>query len=182
MSDRKCFYFHFIEDDYTTNECPYVVHVTNLPVGVTSKEVSKHFNVPVGVILLYPCYQQEKTYVKDGRSSSEAWIKNFSDLKSAQTLAKAKTETFVRTNRIQCEAMLETINDEEELCKRFQQGQCPYTNDSCYFKHYSCSERDTCEDIQCWYGHSMKRKTKSIERPFRRKKSIFCLSLTIYYE
>lgn len=160
------------EEDYTTYERPYVIHVTNLPICVTSEEVSKHFNVPSGLILLDPCFRVEQAHVVGGRSSSEAWIKNFSDEESAVALARVKTETFIRTNRIQCEAMLEPIDD-DELCERFQEGRCPYLKNTCNYKHFSCSQSDTCEDSNCLYGHTMKRKTKSIKRPTRRKRLIF---------
>ena len=164
-----------LEDDYITYERPYVIHITDLPLRVTSEEVSKHFGVPIALILLHPCFRAEQTYIDNGRSSSEAWIKNFSDEKSAQTLAKDKTETLLGTNRIHCQAMLETIDDEQELCERFQEGQCQYTMDTCYYKHFSCSQLDTCDDTTCWYGHSMKRKTKSSRRTYRRKKRTYSL-------
>lgn len=159
-----------LEKDYIAYECPYVIHVTDLPLRVTSEEVSKHFGVPSAVILLYPCFRAEQAYITHGRSSSEGWIKYFSDEKSAQRLAEEKTGTLLGPNRIHCEAMLEPIDDPHELCERFQEGQCPYTMDTCYYKHFSCSQRDTCEDTACWYGHSMKRKTKSISRTHSRKK------------
>lgn len=74
--------------------------------------------------------------------------------------------------------MLETIIDEQELCERFQEGQCQHTMDTCYYKHFSCLQPDTCDDTACWYGHSMKRETKSISRPYRRKnKHVLIVSL-----
>ncbi len=122
---------------------------------------------------MYPCFRIEQSYVADGRSSSEAWIKNFSDEKSAQALAEKKTGTFVRTNKIQCEAMLDTIHDEQELCELFQKGQCPYNMETCYYKHFTCSDPDTCDDINCWFGHSIHRTTKSVNRPQHRKNFIY---------
>jgi hypothetical protein len=137
---------------------------------VTSEEISTHFKVPIAVILLYPCFRIEQSYLADGRSSSEAWIKNFTDEKTAQALAKKKTGTFLRANKIECEAMLEPIGrQQQELCERFQKGQCPYTIDTCHFKHFSCSETDTCDDQNCWFGHTHKRTTVSISRPEYRK-------------
>ncbi|CAF5108320.1 unnamed protein product [Rotaria sp. Silwood1] len=56
--------------------------------------------------------------------------------------------------------MLESIND-EELCERFQKCQCPYSTDTCYYKHITCYEPDTCDDKSCWLGHSDKRTTIS---------------------
>jgi hypothetical protein len=58
---------------------------------VTSEEISTHFEVPIAVILLYPCFRLEQSHLVGGRSSSEAWIKNFSDKKTAQILAEKKT-------------------------------------------------------------------------------------------
>jgi hypothetical protein len=49
-----------------------MIHVTNLPLRVTSEEVSSIFQVPIAVILLYPCFQLEQTRVIGGRSSGEA--------------------------------------------------------------------------------------------------------------
>ena len=140
---------------------------------MTSEEISMHFKVPISVILLHPCFRIEQSNIVNGRSSSEAWITNFSDRKSAQTLAEKKTGTFIRTNRIECKAMLEPINkQEQELCQNFQKGQCHYTMDTCHFKHYSCSEPDTCNDEYCWFGHTYKRTTVSIDRPEYRKNKI----------
>ena len=135
---------------------------------VTSEEVSAVFEVPIAVILLYPCYQSERSRLVGGRSSSEAWIKNVGDEKTARALAESKTGTIVRTHKIQCEAMLESIN-EGELCKHFQIGQCFYTANTCHYKHFSCSEPDTCDDEYCWLGHTSKRTTVSIDRLQRRK-------------
>jgi hypothetical protein len=152
----------------TMNEHPYMIHVRNLPLRVTSEEISSVFKVPIARILLYPCYRLEQSRVIGGRSSSEAWIKMFPDEETAHILAENKNGTLVSKNRIQCEAMLETIN-EEELCEKFQTGQCSYTVDTCHYKHFSCSLPDTCEDEYCWLGHSNKRKTESIKRPQFRK-------------
>ena len=152
-----------------TYERLYMIHVTNLPMRITSEEVSLIFRVPIARILLYPCYRLEQSRVVGGRSSSEAWIKMFSDEKTARMLAADKNGTLVRKNRIQCEAMLETIND-EELCEPFQSGRCTYTANTCHYKHFSCSLPDTCDDQYCWLGHSDKRETISIRRPQFRKK------------
>ncbi len=161
----------------TTHERSYMIHVTNLPLRITSEEVSSVFQVPIARILLYPCYRLEQSRVIGGRSSSEAWVKMFSDEKSARMLAEKKNGIIVRKNRIQCEAMLETIN-EEELCEKFQTGQCSYAADTCYYKHFSCSLPDTCDDEYCWLGHSNKRKTESIKRPqFRKNRFTRFLSL-----
>jgi hypothetical protein len=143
---------------------------------VTSEEISTHFEVPIAVILLYPCFRLEKSHLDRGRSSSEAWIKNFSDEKAAQALAEKKRGTFIRTNKIRCEAMLEPIDKkEQELCERFQIGQCPFPMDTCHFKHLSCSKPDTCDDEYCWFGHTNKRTTVSIDRPeYRKNKILFC--------
>jgi hypothetical protein len=151
-----------------------MIHVTNLPFRITSEEVSSIFQVPIAVILLYPCFLLEKSRIVGGRSSSEAWIKKIPDEKTARTLAEKKSGTLVRTNKIQCQAMLESIND-EELCERFQIGQCPYTVDTCHYKHFSCSLQDTCDDEYCWLGHNDKRTTISVNRPEFRKKKFFYL-------
>jgi hypothetical protein len=79
----------------------------------------------------------------------------------------------VRTNKIQCEAVLDPI-DKQELCERFQIGQCPYTMETCHFKHFSCSQLDTCDDENCWFGHSEKRTTISMSRPEYRKNKTNC--------
>lgn len=139
---------------------------------MTSEEISNLFKVPIAVILLYPCFRLEQSHLADGRSSSEAWIKNFTDEKTARVLAQQKTGTFLRTNKIQCEAMVELIN-EDELCRLFEKGRCQYTIETCHYKHFSCSEPDTCEDENCWYGHSQQRITKSINRPEYRKNKIY---------
>ncbi|CAF4976038.1 unnamed protein product [Rotaria sp. Silwood1] len=147
-------------EDYIAHELSYVIHVTNLPFRVTSEEISKVFKVPIGVILLYPCFRLEQSRIVDGRSSSEARITNFTNEKLAQSLAQEKTGMLIGTNKIQCEVMLESIND-EELCERFQKCQCPYSTDTCYYKHITCYEPDTCDDKSCWLGHSDKRTTIS---------------------
>ncbi|CAF3317114.1 unnamed protein product, partial [Rotaria sp. Silwood2] len=129
---------------------------------------------PIGVILLYPCFRLEQSRIVDGRSSSEAWITNFTNEKLAQSLAQEKTGMLIGRNKIQCEVMLESIND-EELCERFQKCQCPYSTDKCYYKHITCSEPDTCDDKSCWLGHSDKRTTISnSNRPQYRKIKIYC--------
>lgn len=161
----------------TESEHSYMIHVTNLPLRITSEEVASTFHIPIARILLYPCYQLEQSSMVGGRSSSEAWIKMFTDEKTAHTLAESKKGVFVHKNRIQCEVIPETIN-EEELCEHFQIGQCPYTTDSCHYKHISCSLLDTCDDKYCWLGHSMKRTIVSIQRPQFRKKEYF---LTFFY-
>ncbi len=140
---------------------------------MTSEEISTHFKVPISVILLHPCFRSEQSYIADGRSSSEAWIKSLPDEKTAQALAEEKNGTFVRTNKIECKAMLEQIDEEDpELCKHFQNGECPYTMDTCHFKHFSCSKPDTCDNEFCWFGHTQKRTKVSIDRPEYRKKNI----------
>ncbi len=156
----------------TTYERSYMIHVTNLPLCITSEEVSLVFEVPIVRILLYPCFRLEQSRVLGGRSSSEAWIKKFPDEKTAQILAKKKNGVIVGKNRIECEAISETIY-EEELCEQFQIGQCSYTNDTCFYKHFSCSLPDSCDDEYCWLGHDDKRQTVSVKRPEFRKKRFF---------
>ncbi len=149
---------------------------------MTSEEISTLFQVPIAVILLYPCFGREQSRLDDGRSSSEAWIKNFSEEKTAQMLAKKKTGAFMRTNKIECKAMLEPIDGQErELCERFEKGQCPFTMDTCHFKHYSCSHPDTCDDINCWFGHTDKRTTVSSSRIEYRKNLIYYCSFINFY-
>ncbi len=75
-----------------------------------------------------------------------------------------KSETFVRTKRVQCEAILEPMN-EQELCENYQKGICKYSEKECYYKHYSCAEPHTCENDNCWFGHNEKRTKKSQNRP-----------------
>ncbi|CAF4748595.1 unnamed protein product, partial [Rotaria sp. Silwood2] len=82
-------------EDYIAHEPSYVIHVTNLPFRVTSEEISKVFKVPIGVILLYPCFRLEQSRIVDGRSSSEAWITNFTNEKLAQSLAQKKTGMLI---------------------------------------------------------------------------------------
>jgi hypothetical protein len=137
---------------------------------VTSEDLSKIFKVPIGVIIVHPCFRIEQSRVIGGRSSSEAWIKNFNDEVDARALAAEKTGMLLGTNKIQCEALLEPIN-EEELCESFQKGQCRYM-DTCYYKHFICSQSDTCEDEYCWYGHSDNRTTISNGRLEYRKNEI----------
>jgi len=161
-----------LAEDYTTYERPYAIHVTDLPLRVTSEEISQIFEVPIATILLHPCFRLEQSHVANGRSSSEAWITNRKDEKTARALAEKKTGTFVRTNKIQCKAMLEPIN-EEELCENFQKGQCLYNMETCYYKHFSCSEPDTCDDEYCWFGHTNKRTTISVSRSKYRKNNLF---------
>lgn len=167
------FIYYFLVEDYPIYERPYIIHITNLPLRVTSEEISMHFKVPVSVILLYPCFRIEHSCVVNGRSSSEAWIKDFSDEETARDLAEEKNGTFIRTNKIQCKAMLEKIDRQDpELCKNFQEGQCPYTMSTCHFKHFSCSEPDTCNNQQCWYGHTQQRTTFSVDRSEYCKRNI----------
>jgi hypothetical protein len=138
---------------------------------VTTKELSTIFQVPIPAILLNPCFRLEQSHVANGRSSSEAWIKDFDNEKIARALAEKKTGIFVGKNKIQCEAILEPIN-EDELCKRLENGQCWFM-DKCYFKHVICPEIDTCTNQYCWFGHSNKRTTVSHSRPEYRKNKIY---------
>lgn len=113
---------------------------------------------------MHPCFRLEQNFTVDGRSSSEAWIKNVGNEKAARALAEKQTDTFIRRNRIKCEAILEPIY-EQELCERFQKGICTYHAMQCYYKHFSCPYGDNCEDESCWLGHSERRTTASIDRP-----------------
>ncbi|CAM4826376.1 unnamed protein product [Rotaria magnacalcarata] len=151
-------------EDNAYCEHPYVIHVTNLPTCVTSEEVSSVFRVPIAKIILYPCYRLERNCVVNGRSSSEAWIKNVGDKQTTQNLAEKISGYFIRTNKIHCEAILEPIN-EQELCENFRKGICQYSWTQCHYKHYSCYEPDTCKDEYCCFGHNQKRTTISIDRP-----------------
>lgn len=139
---------------------------------MTSEEVSQIFQVPTVAILLYPCFRIEQVHVSGGRSSSEAWITNLSDERTARVLAEKATGTLVRKNRIQCEAMLKPVYD-EELCERFEKDQYPFTMDTCRYKHFSCFEPDTCENEECWFGHTIKRTTVSVNRLQNRKNKIY---------
>jgi hypothetical protein len=48
-------------EDFISYERPYVVHVTNLPLRVTSEEVAEVFQVPIAVILVHPCFRLEQS-------------------------------------------------------------------------------------------------------------------------
>ncbi|UJR16586.1 hypothetical protein I4U23_003486 [Adineta vaga] len=154
-------------EDFIIYDIPYCIHVTNLPVRVTSAELSDIFKVSVPSILVYPCFQIEQSHLTAGRTSSEAWIKGFDDESTAHISAKRNSGRIVRTNTIQCEVMPEQI-EEQELCTNFQKGQCSHTSTTCHFKHISCDELDTCEDQNCWYGHTNKRTTISFPRTQQR--------------
>lgn len=165
-----------LAEDYLTNTEFYVIHVTNLPVCVTSEEVSRAFQVPITVILLHSCFRLEQSHISGGRTSSEAWITNFNDEISAKLLAEQKTGTSIRNNRIQCEAMSEEVYG-NELCEGFQNGTCQYSAESCYYKHISCDKSDSCDDQNCWRGHTDRRTTKSVARSQRRKhKKLFFIN------
>ena len=161
-----------LEQDFFQHVRPYVVHMTNLPVNITSERLSNVFGIPIADILLYPCFDFEQTNVVDGRESSEAWIYGFEGYQHASMFAKNHDRQQIDSSRIEYEATLEPI-EEMELCKKFQIGQCAFMND-CIYKHFTCDEPENCEDEACLYGHSIQRKTQSKERTKFRKKT--CLT------
>ena len=158
-----------LDADRIANDIPYCIHVTNLPVRVTSKELSDMFKVSIPFILVHPCFVIEQAHSTDARTTSEAWIKGFQDKVTAQQVADENNGKILRKNRIVCQVMQEDIN-EDELCTKFLKGQCPHTNDTCHFKHISCDNPHTCENPDCWYGHTKTRVTKPNFRVSQRKK------------
>ncbi|CAF1078081.1 unnamed protein product [Adineta ricciae] len=168
IKGRKIDLEKYITDaDRIANNVPYCIHVRNLPVRVTSEELADMFEVRIPFILVHPCFLIEQAHSTDARTTSEAWIKGFRDKADAQHIAEKNSGKTLRRNRIVCQVMQEEI-DEDELCTKFLKGQCPYTNDTCHFKHISCDEPDTCENPDCWYGHTDVRSTKPHFRPPQR--------------
>lgn len=159
-----------LEHDFAQYQRPYVVHITKLPVCITSEKLSAVLQVPIANILLYPCFRCERENDREGRTSSEAWIYDFDQIETARKFAENANGKSVGSCRIECQAELEAV-DVKELCEQFQVGRCPYIND-CRYKHYTCNEPDTCDDKDCWLGHSIKRATQSRQRPQYRKKTI----------
>ncbi|CAF1131778.1 unnamed protein product [Adineta ricciae] len=158
---------YITDADCIANNIPYCIHVTNLPVRVTSEELANIFKVRIPFILVHPCFLIEQAHSTDARTTSEAWIKGVKDKADAQHIAEENNGKILRRNRIVCQVMQEEI-DEDELCTNFLKGQCPYTNDTCHFRHISCDEPDTCENPDCWYGHTDVRPTRPHFRPPQR--------------
>ena len=149
---------YLLEQDCMNHLRPYVIYVPDLPIGVTSKELSRIFEVHVAQILVRPGFNLEKYHMVHGHSSSEAWIKEVGQEVDVRKLASRKSGEWLHGCQIRCEVILEPI-EEQELCKHFEKGLCRYN--PCHYKHYQCSEQDTCENVECRLGHSKRRKTVS---------------------
>jgi hypothetical protein len=143
---------------------PYCIHVTNMPIDVTSEELSFIFQVHVADILLRPGYQLSPYLASDDRLESEAWIKHMSDQQTARDLAKKHSNVEIRGFKIYCDVIQEPLN-KSELCRDFERGDCQYSTEECYYKHIMCDEPDECENKECWYGHNKKRQITSDRRP-----------------
>jgi hypothetical protein len=146
------------------NSRPSCIHVINIPVDITSEELSVIFSVHVADILLRPGYQLSSHLATKDLSMSEAWIKHLSNQQAVQDLAKKHSNIEIRGFKIQCHVVQEPLNI-LELCRHFEKGQCEFAGNSCNYKHIMCSEPDICDDKKCWYGHSKKREITSDRRP-----------------
>jgi hypothetical protein len=135
-----------------------------MPWNVTSDELSKIFSVHVADILLQPGDPLSSHSASKDFSMSEAWIKNCSDQRSAQTFVKKYAKIKIREFEINCDVVKEPFIV-SELCRELENGICKFASDRCNYKHIMCDEPDECDNERCWYGHSKKRSIKSIRRP-----------------
>jgi len=148
----------------TPGERPYCIHVTNMPLDVTSDELSEIFSVHVADILLQPGNQSSSHLASRDESTSEAWIKNLPDQQSARDFAKKYSRLIIRGSKVYCDVVQEPFNI-TELCTDFERGDCKYPADRCHYKHIMCSEPDECDNSKCWFGHHRRRLITSIRRP-----------------
>ncbi|UJR11175.1 hypothetical protein I4U23_015356 [Adineta vaga] len=139
------------------------IHVTNMPMDVTSEELSSIFLVCVGYILIQPGYELNDHLSSDSRVESEAWIKCAKIKSDLQELASEKSGANLRGYKIQCKVIDEPFN-KSELCNEYEKGQCSRKPDQCWYKHILCDEPDTCVNQECWYGHTSRRQTISKSR------------------
>ena len=135
----------------------------NMPLDVTSDELSDIFSVHVADIILQPGHPLSSHLASNDYSMSEAWIKCFSDKQSADTFVKKYDKMKLRGFDILCKVVQEQFSI-SELCKDMEKGVCKYS-DQCNYKHVMCNEPNDCENRECWYGHSEKRSVISNKRP-----------------
>jgi hypothetical protein len=139
--------------------------------------LSKAFNAHVAQILFRPAFQIVMNHLKNGYASTEVWIKYDGQKKDVLKLAKTKSGIQIRGISIQCEAVLEPLEN-RTLCKNFNRGTCKYN--PCYYKHYQCTEPDTCNNAHCLLGHSTRRIAVSNRRLENSKCIDYCLSFLKY--
>ncbi len=148
----------------TPGERAYCIHVTNMPLDVTSDELSEIFSVHVADILLQPGDPSSSHLPYNDRSTSQAWIKYLSDRRAIQDLAKKYSRKTIRGFEIYCDVVPEPWNT-TELCLNFEKGDCTFPADRCHYKHILCNEPDSCDNRKCWFGHHRRRLITSIRRP-----------------
>ncbi|CAF1455218.1 unnamed protein product [Rotaria sp. Silwood1] len=138
------------------DQCPYCIHVTNMPSDITSEELSLLFDVHVADIILQPEYSLNEYLVKDDQLNSQAWIKNIDKEQNIRYLAIKKSQTNLRGFQIHCNVINKPIY-QFELCRNFELGKCEFSSQTCNYKHIICNQPNTCDNNQCHYGHSKKR-------------------------
>ena len=95
-----------------------------------------------------------------GRSNGEAWIKNISDCNTMKQLVSTYSGVILDRIAMQCKIVQEPVNI-HELCVNFEKGICNYPSERCHYKHFICEQRDTCENVTCFLGHSTQRSCES---------------------
>ncbi|CAF1163774.1 unnamed protein product [Rotaria sordida] len=138
------------------DQCPYCIHVTNMPSDITSEELSLLFDVHVADIILQPEYSLNEHLVKDDQLNSQAWIKNIGKEQTIRDLTIKKPQINLRGFQIHCNVINKPIYP-FELCRNFELGKCEFSSQLCYYKHIICNQPNTCDNNQCHYGHSKKR-------------------------
>ncbi|CAF2918022.1 unnamed protein product [Rotaria sp. Silwood2] len=138
-----------------TVKTQFCIHVTNIPLDVTSEELSQIFNIHIADIVIKPGYLPNEHLTSNDQIDSEAWIKNIGSEKLTRDLAIKNSKIKLRGLPIKCDVIHEPIHT-FELCRNFKNGLCKYYH-KCQFKHIMCNQPENCLDEQCHYGHSKKR-------------------------
>ncbi|CAF3866485.1 unnamed protein product [Rotaria sordida] len=142
-----------------TTKSVFCIHVTNIPLDVTSEELSQIFNIHVADIVIKPGYIRNECLASKDQINSEAWIINIGNEKKIRDLASKNSKIKLRGLQIKCDVINEPVYP-FELCRNFKTGVCKYQI-KCQFKHIMCNQPETCPDEQCFYGHNRKRQVTS---------------------
>ena len=114
----------------------------DLPVEVTSLDLASLFQVNPADILLKPANPlQQHIRSAEGSALGEAWIKGTSH--PSKSLGGHPIRTEVVKEPVQS----------SQCCLEFRQGLCRRLASECFYQHTLCSQPDSCESVECVYGH-----------------------------
>lgn len=131
--------------------------------NVTNIQLASLFGVHVANVLVRPPNALTQHLVESDRKPYEAWIVNIGDEQTIKKLTKDTNGKMIGDTIIRCNTIVRKV-DTAELCENYQNGKCEYSI-SCNMIHFQCVKPDTCDNDECWYGHTTNRPYASKQRP-----------------